>query len=52
LELLKQLQLIFTMARERHVSTAAAAMEHAESRIRKISRLRLVRVAEFGPASA
>jgi leucine dehydrogenase len=48
----KQLQLIFTMAKERHVSTAAAAMEHAESRIRKISRIRLVRVAEFGPASA
>jgi leucine dehydrogenase len=48
----KQLQLIFTMAKERHLSTAAAAMEHAESRIRKISRLRLVRVAEFGPAYA
>ena len=48
----KQLQLIFTMAKERHLSTSAAAMEHAESRIRRISRLRLVRVAEFGPASA
>jgi leucine dehydrogenase len=48
----KELQHIFTMARERHISTAAAASEHAESRIRKISRIRLVRVAEFGPNSS
>ncbi len=47
----KQLQLIFTMARERNISTAQAALEHAEERIRKISRIRLVRVTEFGPLS-
>jgi leucine dehydrogenase len=43
------LQMIFTMARERNLSTARAAMEFAESRIRKISRIRLVRTAEYGP---
>jgi leucine dehydrogenase len=48
----KQLQHIFTMARERNISTARAAMEYAEDRIRKISRIRLVRTAEYGPASA
>jgi leucine dehydrogenase len=48
----KQLQLVFTMAKERHLSTARAAMELAESRIRKVGRIRLIRVAEFGPASA
>jgi leucine dehydrogenase len=48
----KELQRIFTMSKERHISTARAAMEHAEGRIRKISRIRLVRVAEFGPPSA
>jgi leucine dehydrogenase len=48
----KELQRIFTMAKERHISTARAALEHAEDRIRKISRIRLVRVAEFGPTSA
>jgi leucine dehydrogenase len=48
----RQLQLIFTMAKERRVSTARAAMELAEDRIRKISRIRLIRVAEFGPTSA
>lgn len=47
----KELQLIFTMARERGLSTARAAMEYAEERIRKISRIRLVRVTEFGPLS-
>ncbi len=47
----KQLQVIFTMARERGLSTARAAEEHALERIRKISRIRLVRVAEYGPAS-
>ncbi|MFN2588268.1 MAG: Glu/Leu/Phe/Val dehydrogenase [Actinomycetota bacterium] len=48
----KQLQLIFAMAQERNLSTARAAMEHAEERIRKISRIRLVRTAEFGPSSS
>jgi leucine dehydrogenase len=48
----RQLQRIFTMSKERHISTAQAALEHAEQRIRKISRIRLVRVAEFGPTSA
>ena len=47
----KQLQLIFAMARERNLSTSRAAMEHAQDRIRKISRIRLVRTAEFGPSS-
>jgi leucine dehydrogenase len=47
----KELQRIFTMSKERHISTARAANEHAENRIRKISRIRLVRVAEFGPAA-
>ncbi|MDQ3986832.1 MAG: leucine dehydrogenase [Actinomycetota bacterium] len=47
----KQLQHIFTMARERHTSTAKAAMDYAEDRIRKISRIRLVRVTEYGPLS-
>lgn len=47
----KQLQHIFAMSRERHVSTAQAAMEYAEDRIRKISRIRLVRTAEYGPTS-
>jgi leucine dehydrogenase len=48
----KQLQVIFTMARERNLSTARAAEEHALERIRKISRIRLVRTAEFGPSSS
>jgi leucine dehydrogenase len=48
----KALQLIFTLSRERGISTARAAMEHAEDRIRKISRIRLVRVTEYGPLSA
>jgi leucine dehydrogenase len=48
----KQLQRIFTMAKERHLSTAAAAIELAQARIRRISRIRLVRVAEFGPTSS
>ena len=39
-------------ARERSISTARAAIEYAEERIRKISRIRLVRVTEFGPLSA
>lgn len=47
----KQLQHIFAMARERQISTARAATEYAEERIRKISRIRLVRVTEFGPRS-
>jgi leucine dehydrogenase len=48
----KQLQHIFTMARERGLSTARAANDYAEDRIRKISRIRLVRVTEYGPISA
>jgi leucine dehydrogenase len=48
----KQLQNIFAMAQERNISTAQAAIEHAQERIRKISRIRLVRVTEFGPLSA
>jgi leucine dehydrogenase len=44
----KELQHIFSMSQERHISTARAANEHAEARIRKISRIRLVRVSEFG----
>jgi len=47
----KQLQHIFTMSRERSLSTARAANEYAEDRIRKISRIRLVRVTEYGPLS-
>jgi leucine dehydrogenase len=47
----KALQLIFAMAREKNISTARAANEYAEERIRKISRIRLVRVTEFGPLS-
>jgi leucine dehydrogenase len=48
----KELQHIFAMAKERRISTAQSALEHAEARIRKISRIRLVRVSEFGPSSA
>jgi leucine dehydrogenase len=48
----KQLQSIFTMSRERNISTARAANEYAHDRIRKISRIRLIRTAEFGPSSA
>ena len=48
----KQLQHIFAMSRERNISTGKAANEFAEDRIRKISRIRLVRTAEFGPSSA
>jgi hypothetical protein len=47
----KQLQHIFTVAKERRISTARAALDYAEERIRKISRIRLVRVAEYGPGS-
>jgi leucine dehydrogenase len=48
----KALQLIFGLSRERNISTARAAMEYAEERIRKVSRIRLVRVTEYGPLSA
>jgi leucine dehydrogenase len=48
----KELQHIFTMARERSLSTARAAAEHAEARIRKIGRIRLIRTAEYGPSAA
>jgi leucine dehydrogenase len=47
----KQLQHIFRIAADKSTSTAQAANEYAEERIRKISRLRLVRVTEFGPIS-
>lgn len=47
----KALQLIFQMSKERCVSTAQAANEYAEDRIRKISRIRLVRTAEYGTPS-
>ena len=47
----KQLQLIFAISREKGISTARAANEYAEERIRKISRIRLVRVTEYGPIS-
>lgn len=45
----KALQQIFAMARERNISTARAALEHAQERIRKIGRIRLIRTAEYGP---
>jgi leucine dehydrogenase len=48
----KALQLIFGLSRERNISTARAAIEYAEDRIRKVSRIRLVRVTEYGPLSA
>lgn len=44
----RAMQLIFTMSKEREISTARAAKEYAEERIRKISRIRLVRTAEYG----
>ena len=47
----KQLQHIFTMSQEKRISTARAAMDYAQERIRKISRIRLVRTAEYGPSS-
>jgi leucine dehydrogenase len=48
----KAMQLIFAMARERGISTAQAAREYAEDRIRKISRIRMVRATQFGPISS
>jgi leucine dehydrogenase len=47
----RSLQSILAMAREQGTSTSKAAIEHAQSRIRKISRIRLVRTAEYGPTS-
>jgi len=47
----KAMQLIFAMAREKQTSTSKAALEYAEERIRKISRIRLVRTAEYGPSA-
>lgn len=44
----RALQLIFQKARQKNISTALAAEHYAEDRIRKISRIRLVRVAEYG----
>lgn len=43
------LQTIFALAREHDISTVAAATEYANERIRKISRLRLVRPANSIP---
>ncbi len=48
----KQLQHIFAMSREKNTSTSQAALEYAEDRIRKISRIRLVRATQYGPLSA
>jgi leucine dehydrogenase len=48
----KAMQLIFGLAKERGISTSQAANEYAEDRIRKISRIRLVRTAEYGPSSS
>ncbi len=45
----KQLQHIFALAREKNASTAEAAREYAEERIRKVSRIRLVRAAPYSP---
>ena len=45
----KQMQEIFLHARQKNVSTARAAEDYAEERIRKISRFRLIRTASFGP---
>ncbi|MBA2364967.1 MAG: Glu/Leu/Phe/Val dehydrogenase [Actinobacteria bacterium] len=47
----KQLQQIFTVAKERRISTARAAKDYAEERIRDISRIRQVRVSGYGPLS-
>jgi leucine dehydrogenase len=46
----RQMQLIFTLAKEHGLSTAKAAELLAQERIRKISRIRLVRTAEYGPS--
>jgi len=48
----KAMQFIYGIAKERSISTAQAAEEYAEERIRKISRIRLVRTAEYGPSSS
>ncbi|MBK5228838.1 MAG: Glu/Leu/Phe/Val dehydrogenase [Actinobacteria bacterium] len=45
----RAMQMIFTMASEQHISTARAAVQHAQDRIRKISRIRLVRTTTYGP---
>ena len=47
----KQLQHIFAMANERRMSTARAAEEYAQERIRRISRIRLLRTTEYGAAA-
>ena len=46
-DIYKQLQYIFALAREKNVSTAEAAREYAEERIRKVSRIRLVRTLPY-----
>ena len=40
------MQTIFELAREQDISTVAAATEYANERIRKVSRIRLVRTTE------
>jgi leucine dehydrogenase len=46
----KQLQHIFTLSREKGISTSLAAEDYALDRIRKISRIRLVQTTEYGTA--
>ncbi len=46
----KQLQHVFAIASDRQISTAQAAKEYAQDRIRKISRIRLLRTTEYGTA--
>jgi leucine dehydrogenase len=47
----RSLQSIFTRARQKNISTARAAEDYAEERIAKISRIRLLRTAEYGKLS-
>lgn len=44
----RQLQNIFAVAQQKGISTARAAEDYAQERIRKISRIRLIRTAEYG----
>ncbi len=47
----RALQLIFQMSRQKGISTAQGAEEYAKARIEKISRIRLLRTAEYGTLS-
>jgi leucine dehydrogenase len=47
----RSLQTIFQRARAKNISTARAAEDYAEERIAKISRIRLLRTAEYGTLS-